>query len=1135
MNRQATSRVPRTAKTAALISRVVALSALLAICSTAQVVITPGQTTLHASDTTTFAVFMAGRQLLLYHSWTLSPLIGSIEPNGTYHAPASISSIQKVTVAVVLAPSNVQLGSAEITLLPSISVSIAPNAIALRSKQTYQFLAVVNNSAAEHACPWWSVCKPVTWSLSPKIGAISDTGLYSAPPQIDTPMTVTITATSTEDPRRFATSTISLRPPVTVSIEPSIVILKAGEATQFSAKVQNASNLAVTSTRSPTLGTISTNGLFASPTAVNSSQTVTITATSVDDPTKTANAIVTIVPRPPVTISVDPATMLLKATKQFSAAVQNASNPAVVWTRTPGVGTVSDKGLFAAPPEMSAAQTVKVTATSVEDPGKSATATVTISAATNPVTIESVTPPNCKVTVPRLADLGFAACTIKVTGTGPWTIEHDGRYYPEARACIWKDNACAGTAASGSAVVRVYSEMDNNAINADTYNRAVIIAGVTIPVTITVLPNVAPPVYFNAKRVPDSLLGCTAQDPTLQTVPYFNLCNIPNMRPGGTFTIPPPGQTFRDEVFGTELHVITADHHDYSAIRIWSADSKYVLINNTSDHGTNGIFEVETGRRVSPAPPQFGPSHHCQFGPVLGTYDIYCFNDNTIVKWTLSSDRTKLDGPATVWTAPVPGAIDDGGRRSVPGWLSCRICTEAGCMEPSQNSTACYMIYVVNLQTGQFAQFDLTSVVAPDIMLRNVRLLPKDEVTGKHYVNVGDVAYLYSKSTAYGARWLQFDSSTNTLTYYGIGPTRSIRGVALDDCAASGAYCYTTGHATDGLAGGRSFMAVQSVRSGVNAVGLVFPGIDPIRMGDYREVGGGVTHLVGVMDHHTAAATLPLIASAYEFDDISAPAAMHIQAIAGSPAVLTLDDHDGSGITNIGVTSGDRVLIGCETDNPGTQEIQGTYHVGAVLENGSKVLLSDLMYSGTYSGSCAITKDASIAGIGQKTELVVARLDDLGFPMQVVRLSKLRAVGYSSGMEAGSTGYWGQAHAQLSPDGRWAGYTTNGGEPNRLRFIVAPVPWQLRTDKAFELAPGFPVNIDIAGTTASIRARVPDPADLKCSVSVTQDLGSPVMVSLPGPSTDRLATFAAQPNTQYYWRCSTPAGWFVAQGRFKTQ
>ena len=1012
--------------------------------------ISPATQTLRFTQSAHFRATVGGRNLSQV-SWSITPTVGTIDSDGTYHAPNVIAVSQTIQVVARVSSTGAVAGNATVSLLADITVSLLPSTTDIGYGESRQFMAEVVNSVEQVSCESF-LCAPVTWKLLPQLGAISQTGLYTAPREVDTRSTVTIIATSTEDPRRSASTTITLHPPVTISVDPVTVVLRAGD------------------------------------------------------------------------------------TKQFSAAVQNASNPAVVWTRTPGVGTVSDKGLFAAPPEMSAAQTVKVTATSVEDPGKSATATVTISAATNPVTIESVTPPNCKVTVPRLADLGFAACTIKVTGTGPWTIEHDGRYYPEARACIWKDNACAGTAASGSAVVRVYSEMDNNAINADTYNRAVIIAGVTIPVTITVLPNVAPPVYFNAKRVPDSLLGCTAQDPTLQTVPYFNLCNIPNMRPGGTFTIPPPGQTFRDEVFGTELHVITADHHDYSAIRIWSADSKYVLINNTSDHGTNGIFEVETGRRVSPAPPQFGPSHHCQFGPVLGTYDIYCFNDNTIVKWTLSSDRTKLDGPATVWTAPVPGAIDDGGSAQVsPDGYRVAYAPKPGCMEPSQNSTACYMIYVVNLQTGQFAQFDLTSVVAPDIMLRNVRLLPKDEVTGKHYVNVGDVAYLYSKSTAYGARWLQFDSSTNTLTYYGIGPTRSIRGVALDDCAASGAYCYTTGHATDGLAGGRSFMAVQSVRSGVNAVGLVFPGIDPIRMGDYREVGGGVTHLVGVMDHHTAAATLPLIASAYEFDDISAPAAMHIQAIAGSPAVLTLDDHDGSGITNIGVTSGDRVLIGCETDNPGTQEIQGTYHVGAVLENGSKVLLSDLMYSGTYSGSCAITKDASIAGIGQKTELVVARLDDLGFPMQVVRLSKLRAVGYSSGMEAGSTGYWGQAHAQLSPDGRWAGYTTNGGEPNRLRFIVAPVPWQLRTDKAFELAPGFPVNIDIAGTTASIRARVPDPADLKCSVSVTQDLGSPVMVSLPGPSTDRLATFAAQPNTQYYWRCSTPAGWFVAQGRFKTQ
>ncbi len=75
-----------------------------------------------------------------------------------------------------------------------------------------------------------------------------------------------------------------------------------------------------------------------------------------------------------VSLSPTQATLSPNATFQFTATVTGATNPAVTWTSTGG--SVSNTGLYTAP---SAQGTYTVTATSVEDPTKSAQAQVKVS------------------------------------------------------------------------------------------------------------------------------------------------------------------------------------------------------------------------------------------------------------------------------------------------------------------------------------------------------------------------------------------------------------------------------------------------------------------------------------------------------------------------------------------------------------------------------------------------------------------------------------------------------------------------------------------------------------------------------------------------------------------------------------
>ena len=83
----------------------------------------------------------------------------------------------------------------------------------------------------------------------------------------------------------------TLTGPVSVSVSPATATVVSGGSQQFSAQVTNTSNTAVT--WSATAGTVSSTGLFSAPT-VTANTTVTVTATSVADPTKYASATVTV-------------------------------------------------------------------------------------------------------------------------------------------------------------------------------------------------------------------------------------------------------------------------------------------------------------------------------------------------------------------------------------------------------------------------------------------------------------------------------------------------------------------------------------------------------------------------------------------------------------------------------------------------------------------------------------------------------------------------------------------------------------------------------------------------------------------------------------------------------------------------
>jgi hypothetical protein len=143
--------------------------------------------------------------------------------------------------------------------------------------------------------------------------------------------------------------------------------------------VSGTTNTAVTCSLSPQVGTI-TNGVYQAPAIIGSQQTVTVTATSVADPTKIASATLSLLSAGVVVgVTVGPATVPLGAgaSATFHALVTGTSNTAVTWSLNPAVGAVV-KGVYTAPATISSLLIVTLTATSVANSTKFAIATITL-------------------------------------------------------------------------------------------------------------------------------------------------------------------------------------------------------------------------------------------------------------------------------------------------------------------------------------------------------------------------------------------------------------------------------------------------------------------------------------------------------------------------------------------------------------------------------------------------------------------------------------------------------------------------------------------------------------------------------------------------------------------------------------
>ena len=265
-------------------------------------------------------------------------------------------------------------------LQSGVSVTVVPSSASVRVGNLQAFSATVTGAPGG-----------VTWSVNGvpggdgAVGTIDSSGRYLAPPAVPSPSVVTVRATSVSAPTSSGTAAVTVLPlPSIASVSPA-----SFPAGPFTLTVDGTGFApgAVVSFASTALATtfVSPSRLTASGTATIAQPSVPVVATMADGTTSNT-AFVTVTAPAPVAITISPssATVRLKQSRQFAASVTGTSNTAVVWKVNGNaggngtVGTVSATGLYRAPKRLPSPATVAVSATSVADPLKSATAQVTV-------------------------------------------------------------------------------------------------------------------------------------------------------------------------------------------------------------------------------------------------------------------------------------------------------------------------------------------------------------------------------------------------------------------------------------------------------------------------------------------------------------------------------------------------------------------------------------------------------------------------------------------------------------------------------------------------------------------------------------------------------------------------------------
>ncbi len=179
----------------------------------------------------------------------------------------------------------------------SIIVSVTPQTGTVLLGGTLSFTATVQNTSDT----------TVTWKVggisggSAQVGTITADGVYMAPADLPQGGTVQVTATSHADSSKSGAAAVTLHSDITVAISPGTANVELGSVQAFHASISSGGipdttiRWSLAGASCPTAcGSIDNNGNYTAPQTIPSSALVTVTATSVADPSKQNSASITV-------------------------------------------------------------------------------------------------------------------------------------------------------------------------------------------------------------------------------------------------------------------------------------------------------------------------------------------------------------------------------------------------------------------------------------------------------------------------------------------------------------------------------------------------------------------------------------------------------------------------------------------------------------------------------------------------------------------------------------------------------------------------------------------------------------------------------------------------------------------------
>ena len=319
--------------------------------------VNPTTASLYASQQQQFTASVTGTTNTAVN-WTYSPQIGTLTANGLYTAPTSVTTAQTVSVTATSQADTTKSAVATVNLLPPAGsfnpifvnsgggayTDILGNSWSADTGFTGGQVASTTKSIANTPDPalyqterygnssyvfnvpsgkYTVILKfaEIYWTSSGKrlfntsidgTQVLTNFDIVAAAgaafTAIDKSFPVTVTGSSitiqfttgSADLPKISAIEIKVASGVGIQINPATASLLASQSKQFGATVTGTTNLGVTWTYSPQVGTLVTSGatagLYTAPASITTAQTVRVTATSVADPTQASSATVSLVP-----------------------------------------------------------------------------------------------------------------------------------------------------------------------------------------------------------------------------------------------------------------------------------------------------------------------------------------------------------------------------------------------------------------------------------------------------------------------------------------------------------------------------------------------------------------------------------------------------------------------------------------------------------------------------------------------------------------------------------------------------------------------------------------------------------------------------------------------------------------------